>query len=164
MASFTSIHLTEIEINEFSSDSGFYNGVCMAMILTSAVILFAAVMQMRAAIQFNIRGNTMVKTEPRIDRKRGHLLPSKKGNLPQENQPVEQNINEPQAVIYYSKDGFKSGIFHMDKHCCRLRNATQKHVRSIDFWRAQGHRPCQFCGNKMVSVPNDNLNEQEVHH
>ena len=57
MASFTSIHLTEIEINEFSSDSGFYNGVCMAMILTSAVILFAAVMQMRAAIQFNIRGN-----------------------------------------------------------------------------------------------------------
>ena len=78
MASFTSIHLTEIEINEFSSDSGFYNGVCMAMILTSAVILLAAVMQMRADIPFNSRGNTVVKTEPRIDRKRGHLLPSKK--------------------------------------------------------------------------------------
>ena len=52
------------------------------------------------------------------------------------------------TTVYYSKDGFKTGIFHVDRHCSHLKPAMKVYVKSINFWRAQNHRPCKICGNQ----------------
>ena len=159
MAVSTLISITEIEIHEFASNNGYSHAFGMALILVGVLMILTAIsaicLQTRNAAQLGIRGNT--KTKPRMDQKTSNSLPSDKRNLPQEDvgetfqngRPDEEKI---QTIVYYSKDGFKTGIYHVDRHCCRLKHATNVHVKSITFWRAQNHRPCRFCGNNATSA------------
>ena len=63
----------------------------------------------------------------------------------------QRDKNEPSAklepTVYYTKDGLKTGIFHIHKHCSHLSTANKVHEKTEDFARSRRHRSCKSCGH-----------------
>ena len=60
--------------------------------------------------------------------------------------------SEPSAkleptTVYYTKDGLKTGIFHINKHCSRFSTANTMHEKTLAFAQSRNHRICKSCGH-----------------
>ena len=63
----------------------------------------------------------------------------------------QRDKNEPSAklepTVYYTRDGLKTGIFHINKHCSHLCTASKVREKTLDFARRRRHRSCKGCGH-----------------
>ena len=63
----------------------------------------------------------------------------------------QRDKNDPSATleptVYYTRDGLKTGIFHINKHCSHLCTANKVHEKTLDFARSRRHRSCKGCGH-----------------
>ncbi len=151
--------ITEIEIHEFANHNGFSHGFGMALILIGVLMILTAI----AAYWVQAKTEpAQMSPETKPVQEKSDAPPGPRIIL-RDDCPIQQPVRRrrapqdsgdtahpevPATTVYYSKDGFKTGIFHVDRHCSHLKPATKVYVKSINFWRAQNHRPCKICGNQ----------------
>ena len=159
--------ITEIEVHDIIGNHGYNHGLGLALILIGVLMILTAISAIwvqakkKPAQMSPEKKPAQEKSEARPG---PHIIihdncpnpqPIRKRRAPKDSgdtthHKVHESASNSDNVttVYYSKDGFKTGIFHVDKHCSHLKLATKVYVKSINFWRAQNHRPCKICGNQ----------------
>ena len=138
---------TEIEVHDIIGNHEYSHGLGLALILIGVLMILTAI----SAIW------VQAKKKPMQEKSEARSVPDIiiRDDCPNP-QPIRKRrastTSQPESTVYYSKDGFKTGIFHVDNHCSHLKPAMKIYVKSINFWRAQNHRPCKICGNQATSA------------
>ena len=104
----------------------------------------AAESALRAALQARPQ-KADPEPNPQETRKQGTSRSSQDTAHPKVNERGSSSRLEP-TKVYYSKDGLKTGLFHINRHCSHLKAAKEVHERPFDYSKNfRKHRFCESC-------------------